>query len=54
MVPVTEELQEFLYNFVQHPMSNFFRDGMGDLEKQGYQAPSGSEWLIMCYYYDMQ
>ena len=54
MVPVTEELQEFLYNFVQHPASNFFRDGMGDLEKQGYQAPSGSEWLIMCYYYDMQ
>jgi len=54
MVPVTEELKEFLLGYCNKEL--FFRDGAGTLEKNPiggkyYQAVGDSGWLFACAYY---
>lgn len=54
MVPVTEELKEFLAAYSQK--QTFFYDGKGTLENEPfngryYQAVKGSDWLFACAYY---
>ncbi len=54
MVPVTEELKEFLAGYSQK--QTFFYDGRGTLEtspfeNKYYQAVKGSDWLFACAYY---
>lgn len=56
-VAVTEELKEFLYNYANSPRAQLFRDGDGYIDGRGwlgkyYQAPTGSEWLFGCFYYE--
>ena len=56
MVPVTEEMKDFLYAFASK--QQYFYDGKGYLDGRDwngsyYQAPGGSEWLFACYYYDL-
>ena len=56
-VAVTEELKEFLYNFATSPKTLYFRDGIGYIDGsewngKWYQAPTGSEWLFTCFYYE--
>ena len=56
-VAVTEELKQFLYNYANSPRAQLFRDGAGYIDSTTwngiyYQAPTGSEWLFACYYYE--
>ena len=51
-VAVTEELRNFLLEYVGKEKGAFFNDGMGNLEKRGYQAKGDSGWLIACSYYE--
>ena len=58
-VPVTEELKEFLYNYANSARAQLFRDGDGYIDGsswggKNYQAPSGSEWLFACFYYELK
>lgn len=57
LVPVTEELKDFLYAFASK--QQYFYDGKGYLDGKSwngsyYQAPGGSEWLFACYYYEAE
>ena len=57
VVPVTEELKEFLYAYANSPRAQLFRDGAGYIDGADwggvrYQAPTGSEWLFACLYYE--
>ena len=58
VVPVTEELKEFLYHYANSPRAQLFRDGAGYVDGKDwdgimYQAPTGSEWLFACLYYEL-
>lgn len=55
LVPVTEELKEFLYSYCVKEL--FFYDGRGSLEANStngkyYQAVGTSGWLFGCAYYE--
>jgi hypothetical protein len=57
LVPVTEELKDFLYAFASK--QQYFYDGKGYLDGSAwdgwyYQAPGGSEWLFACCYYELK
>ena len=57
LVPVTEELKEFLLNYSAKEI--FFYDGKGTLESNPldgkyYQAVKGSGWLFACAYYEQK
>ncbi|MBQ8341484.1 MAG: 4Fe-4S dicluster domain-containing protein [Clostridia bacterium] len=50
MVPVTEDIQEFLLAYCNKEI--FFYDGQGEFEKRtNYQAVGSSGWLFACAYY---
>lgn len=56
-VAVNEDLQKFLQDFALSDSAYLFRDGGGFIDgkawgKNYYQAPTGSEWLFACYYYE--
>lgn len=56
-VAVTEELKQFLYYYANSARAQLFRDGDGYIDGRGwlgkyYQAPTGSEWLFGCFYYE--
>ena len=59
VVPVTEELKDFLYAYANSPRAQLFYDGAGFIDNPNgwsglhYQAPSGSEWLFSCLYYEI-
>ncbi len=52
LVPVTEELKQFLADFAFE--RQFFYDGIGSLEDDGYQAAGQSGWLFACAYYEQK
>ena len=56
-VPVTEELKQFLYDYANSARARLFYDGAGYIDGTdwggiNYQAPTGSEWLFACLYYE--
>ena len=52
LVPVTEEIRDFLYAYCTEEA--FFYDGTGSLENSGYQAVGESGWLFACAYYELK
>jgi len=57
LVPVTEELRDFLYGYCFKEM--FFYDGLGTIENKSfggkqYQAVDTSGWLFACAYYEQK